>query len=152
MFRLPLFAALLVAAAGCGHHHHSEPESQPEEDRFVSIEVEVYDPVTNLVWEGVSVRVVEAWQEWCGCIYVNPAEVWFLTDASGRVFLDEVTLGDARVGFLEDGDGCAVLSPFFDEDEATVLLEIAATGFTPVFIEVSLRWDQPDVFVEVPFN
>jgi hypothetical protein len=152
MSRLALFATLLFAACSCDDDHDSVPEAHPAEDRLVSIEVEVYDPVTNLVWEGVSVRIVESWQEWCGCVYVNPAEEWFLTDANGLVFLDEVTLADARVGFLEDDDGCAVISPFFDEDEATVLLQIDAVGFTPVFVEVTVRWDEPDVFVAVPFN
>jgi hypothetical protein len=33
-----------------------------------------------------------------------------------------------------------------------VWLEVDALGFTPVLVEVPLRWDEPDVFVEVPFQ
>ena len=61
-------------------------------------------------------------------------------------------LADARVGFLEDDQGRAVLGPASDEDEATVLIEVFATGFTPVFMQVPLQWSLPDVSVSVPFN
>ena len=60
-------------------------------------------------------------------------------------------LGDADVGFVEDAFGAAVLGSGFSEDEALVVLEIDAFGFSPVIVEVPLSWDQPDVFVEVPF-
>jgi hypothetical protein len=43
------------------------------------------------------------------------------------------------------------LGPRLDQDEALVVLEVSGVGFTPVIVEVPLRWDQPDVFVEVPF-
>lgn len=137
--------------AGCGRGSSSRPAARPADPRLVSIQVEVYDPVTNLVWENVSVRIVEADQEWSGCTCVNPFVEWFLTGPDGRVFFDEFTLADAQVGFLEDGTGRAILQPFRDQDEATVVLEVDGLGFTPVFVEVPLRWDQPDVFVEVPF-
>ncbi len=149
--RLPLCVLPLLVVAGCGHSAHSHPVARPAEPRPVSIEVEVYDPYTNLVWENVSVRVVESYQEWSGCTCVSPWLDWFLTDASGRVFLDEYVLADAEVGFLEDGSGRAILDPYRDDDEAVVLLEIDAVGFVPVYVEVTLRWDQPDVLVEVPF-
>jgi hypothetical protein len=145
---LSLFAAV---AAACGHsHRHSV--ARPAYPRPVSILVEVYDPVTNLVWEDVSVRVVEADQEWCGCTYASPYVDWYLTDADGRVLLDEFVLAAAKVGFPEGPEGVATLPPEFDADEATVVLEIDALGFTPVLVEVPLRWDTPDVFVEVPFE
>ncbi|MFY9342336.1 MAG: hypothetical protein WAT39_07595 [Planctomycetota bacterium] len=146
--RSVLLASLLAA---CGHGGHSHAEARPAEARLVSILVEVYDPATNLVWENVSVRIVEVDQEWAAGTYVNQYEEWFLTDGSGRVYLDEYTLADAEVGFLEDGLGRAVLGPYRDEDEATVVLEIDALGFMPVFVEVRLSWNQPDVFIEVPF-
>lgn len=118
----------------------------------MSILVEVYDPTTNFVWENVSVRVAEADQEYCGCTYASPFDTAFLTDSSGRVLLDEFILAEARVGFLEDVNQAAVLGSESYRDEATVVLEVSADGFTPVFVEVPLRWDTPDVFVEVPFN
>ncbi len=126
--------------------------SPPPDPRLVSILVEVYDPVTNLVWENVSVRIVEADQEWSGCTCVSPYVDWYLTDATGRVLLDEYLLARAGVGFLTDYAGRAVLSPLTSEDQATVVLEVDAVGFTPVFVEVPLTWEVPDVFVEVPFQ
>jgi hypothetical protein len=142
-------AFVFLALAACHDHSiHAVPHVQ--HPRPVSIEVEVYDPITNGVWEDVSVRIVESWQEWSGCVCVSPYEDWYLTDFNGRVFLDEVDLAWADVGFLEDGYG-AVLHPRFDEDEAVVTLELDAVGFAPVFVDVTLRWDQPDVFIEVPF-
>jgi hypothetical protein len=152
MSRLLPFVLPLLLAAACGRRHHHDHEFHEDDARLVSIEVEVYDPVTNLVWENVLVRVVEADQEWCGCTYENPNVTWYVTDDTGRVFLDEWILADAQVGFLEDRDGRAILEPFREEDEAVVVLEIDGEGFAPVIVEVPLRWDRPDVFVEVPFN
>lgn len=146
-----LFLSLAVVAASC-RGGNSRASVRNESPRLVSILVEVYDPVTNLVWENVSVRIVEADQEWSQCTCVSPYVDWYLTDQTGRVLLDEYLLADADVGFLEDGKGRAVLGPRRDEDQATVVLEIDALGFVPVIVEVPLSWDQPDVFVEVPFE
>lgn len=147
---LLLSSFLLLGACG-GHHDHPAPPPVAL-PRPVSILVEVYDPITNLVWENVSVRVVEADQEWSRCTCSSPYQDWYLTDANGQVLLNEYVLATAAVGFQEDGAGRAMLGPNYDEDQATVVLEIDALGFTPVIVEVPLRWDQPDVFVEVPFN
>jgi hypothetical protein len=145
--------ALSFLLAGCGGGGSSRSSNvSPAPARLVSILVEVYDPITNAVWENVSVRVVEADQEWYGGVFASPYQDWFLTDAQGQVFLDEDLLALARVGFLEDDLGRAVLGPDTAEDEATVLLEVDAVGFSPVLVEVPLRWSQPDVFVQVPFN
>ena len=111
----------------------------------------VYDPLTNLAWENVSVRVVEADQEWSGCTCVSPYLDWYATDSFGRVLLDEYVLADAAVGFVEDGFGAAVLGSAYDEDEALVVLEIDALGFAPLIVEVPVSWAEPDVFIEVPF-
>lgn len=146
-----LLFALLAASCGSGHRHHhvSAPVQQP---RLVSILLEVYDPVTNFALEGVSVRVVESEQEWSGCTCVSPYLDWYETGPAGRLLLDEYVLADAAVGFLVDGYGAAVLSPDPHEDEAWVLLELDAIGYAPIYVEVPLRWDTPDVFVEVPFE
>ena len=106
--------------------------------------------MTNLAWENVSVRIVEADQEWSGCTCVARGFDLYQTDGFGQVLLDEYVLGDADVGFLEDAFGGGAGSGF-SEDEALVVLEIDAFGFSPVIVEVPLSWDQPDVFVEVPF-
>lgn len=120
--------------------------------RPVSILVEVYDPVTNWVWQDVGVRVVEADQEWSGCTWVSPHEDWYLTDASGVVLLDEYVLAAAEVGFPLAPCGCAVLGSLAHEDEAVVVLEVHAPGFVPVFVAVGLSYAEPDVFVAVPFQ
>ena len=148
-FQLPiiLLAALL---AGC-HRGHPRTAVIAPQPRLVSVLVEVYDPITNFAWENVSVRIVESDQEWSGCTCESPYIDWFLTDSTGRVLFDEYLLADAEVGFLEDSTGAAVLAPEFDEDEATLVLEIDAVGFAPVIVEVSISWADPDVFVEVPF-
>jgi hypothetical protein len=146
-----LFLSLALVVASC-RGGNSRATLRNESPRLVSILVEVYDPTTNLVWENVSVRVVEADQEWSQCTCVSPYVDWYLTDNTGRVLLDEYLLADADVGFVVDGGGRAVVGSRRDEDQATVVLEIDALGFVPVIVEVPLSWDQPDVFVEVPFD
>jgi hypothetical protein len=147
---LPLALFLLSSACSSDCDDYYAPPPPPP--RPVSILVEVYDPVTNMVWEDVSVRVVEADQEWLRRTVVSPYVDWYLTDASGRVLLDEYILAYSEVGFAEDGVGRAMIGSLYDEDEATVVLEVFAVGYMPVIVEVPLRWDLPDVFVEVPFQ
>jgi hypothetical protein len=156
-FRLAFSAlGLSVLAAACDCHDHCDDcnvnSSPPPEAHPVSILVEVFDPVTNLVWENVSVRVAQADQEWCGCTFVSTVPQSFLTDNTGRVLLDEFDLADVQVGFQQDAVGRAQLAPFFDADQALVVIEVFAVGFTAVVVSVPLRWDDPDVFVRVPFH
>lgn len=146
---VPLLAVLALAAS-CGHRTRTVVVHDP---RLVSIEVEVYDPVTDGVWENVGVRVVEASVESSACTCENRfADDFFLTDARGLVYFSAGYLADADLGFLHDRDRRAILSPRGDSDEATVLLEVWADGFEPVFVEVRLSWDHPDAFVSVPFE
>lgn len=150
--RLPLLTLLSVSllSTACGGRR-ATPIVFVEQPRLVSILVEVYDPDTNFVWEGVSVRVFASDQEWSGCTCESPYFDYYKTDSTGRVLIDEYILADADVGFLTDDYGAAVLGPRSYEDEAVVVLEIDAIGFAPVYVEVPLSWDEPDVFVEVPF-
>jgi hypothetical protein len=151
-FKTLLLSSLVLAGACGDEHYHSHAAPPVDLPRPVSILVEVYDPVTNYVWENVSVRIVEADQEWSNCTCSSPYLDWYLTNSSGQVLLDEYLLAAAQVGFAEDGVGRAMIGPGFHEDEATVVLEIDAVGFVPVFVEVPLRWDMADVFIAVPFN
>lgn len=154
MQRLAHLAALAVIPllAACGSRRSpvlivNDPDPVP-----VSIEVEVYDPVTNFVWQDVGVRVFDSYQEWSDTIVESPYfDFWQYTDRDGLVFFDECWLGDADVGFIEDRDGCALLLPDVFEDEAVVLLELDGLGFAPQYYEVDLSWDVPDVFVSLPF-
>ncbi len=143
---------LLSACGGGGGRRAPVQVPPPPPARPVSILVEVYDPVTNFVWQDVSVRVVESFQEWSGVVYPSPFFDIYLTDATGRVFLDEYQLAFVEVGFVEDGNDRAMLSSDLAQDEAVVTLEISGAGFVPVYVDVPLSWSQPDVFVEVPFN
>ncbi len=151
--RLALASLLSLASCGGGGGSTSEPAPSTIPDPVpVSILVEVYDPATNWVWENVAVRIVEADHEWSNCSCVNQWTDWYWTDSNGQVVLTEYDLAYADVGFREDGFGRAMLWPRWFEDEATVLLEVWADGFVPVYVEVDLCWCQPDVMVSVPFQ
>jgi len=147
-----LFAVPVAVLAACHAGESVDVIVAPPAPRPVSILVEVFDPITNKVWENVAVRVVEADQEWSQCTCTSPFQDWLLTDASGRVLFNEFDLAGAEVGFVVDIAGGAVLGPRSFEDEAVVVLEVDALGYTPVIVEVDLSWDNPDVFVEIPFN
>ena len=53
------------------------------------------------------------------------------------------------MGFLTDGVGQAALDV---GETARVVVELDALGFNSVVVEVFLTWDQPQLFVSVPFN
>ncbi|MDA0375287.1 MAG: hypothetical protein O2865_16000 [Planctomycetota bacterium] len=151
MFQRALVAVLLLlslsACSDCCTTVVREPAP-----RAVELEIEVYDPFTGGVWEGVGVRVVQANQEWSGCVCVSPyANDFALTDRTGLTYFSPFALAAAEVGFVEDGAGQAVLYPDVFEDEADLLLEVWAPGFDPVFVEVPLSYGQPYRFVSVPF-
>lgn len=154
MRNLNAIVVLLAAAAltGCHRHGHARSVGVPG-PRSASLEVEVYDPLTDFVWEGVSVRIVEGAMEWSGCVCPNPIQDdWFLTDEFGTVFYDSVLLAESSIGFLEDSYGRAVLGSAVDEDEAYVLIELAAPGFPTLQYDILLSWDEPDVFVSIPYQ
>jgi hypothetical protein len=141
---------LLLLTLGACHHREDTTVVLAAEDRPVAIELEIYDPTTNFVWENVAVRVVEAEVDGAGMGYANIIpDQWFFSDQNGLVFLDSFVFADAQIGFLLNGAGQAVLE--FAEG-ARVVLEVDALGFTAVFVEVVLSWDQPQVFVSVPFS
>ncbi|MHC4077050.1 MAG: hypothetical protein ACYST0_01270 [Planctomycetota bacterium] len=145
-------AALACILTACHHGHGGEPVRYTH-DRPVAIEVEVYDPTTNFVWENVGVRLVQADQEWSGCICSNPdREDWYYTDKFGTVFFSPKDIADADIGFKVDESNQAVISQHRDEDQATVLLEVWSKGFRPVLWEVKLTYDKNDVFVSIPFE
>ena len=108
--------SLAVGLAGCGGNKTVGFRASP---RAVTLEVEVYDPDTNLVWEGVSVRIVEAEHEWSGVIVENPiADDWFLTSNTGTVYYSARDLAETSIGFLESDRGDAIIEPERDADEA----------------------------------
>ncbi len=116
----------------------------------VTLEVEVYDPVSNFVWENVAVRIVEAEVSGAGGTFTNIfPDDWYFSDQNGLVFFDSYIFADAQVGFLIDAFGQAVLDV---GETARVVVELDALGFTSVVVEVILSWDQPQLFVSVPFN
>ena len=142
----------LVAVTACGGHVHPVVAPAPL-PREVFLEIEVYDPVTNFVWEGVDVRIVEGALEWSGLTIRNPdPNAWYVTDSFGTVLFDPIDVADARIGFVEDNFGNALLEPDFDRDEAWVLVEVHAPGFPTVLMDVQLTWDANDVFISIPFG
>ncbi|HZN41177.1 MAG TPA: hypothetical protein VFD82_20395 [Planctomycetota bacterium] len=147
-----LWLVPLLLLSACWDDDWDDCDHCDDQPRLVSIEIEVYDPVTQFVWEGVTVRIVEADQEWSGLTHVSPYQISLITDSTGRVFFDEFALADASIGFVEDADGRAVLGDDAFEDEARVMFEISAEGHTPVTLFVPLSWHVSDVFVAVPFN
>lgn len=149
----PILCAVLPLLAACHHSSRHGESVRHDKLRPVVIEVEVFDPVTNFVWVDVSVRLVQANQEWSGCICTNPErEDWFLTDELGVVLFTPELIAEADIGFKVDELGQAVIGQDRDEDEAVVLLEVWAKGFNPVLWEVKVTWDEPEVFTSIPFN
>lgn len=148
------FSILCLAMFACTARHEevvvvTPPQPQP---RLVSIEVEAYDPVTNLVWENVGIRIVDGTLEWSGLTIENiDPNAWEYTDSFGTVFFDEFEIAEAEIGFVEDAAGRAVIEPELGADEAIVRIELSAPGFQTVQVDVQLDWDRPDVFVSVPF-
>lgn len=147
--RSALFVLAAAALAGCHAQEVVVPAPVP---RPVSIQIEAYDPFTNLVWVDVGVRIVAASLEWSGVTVQNPdPHPWLFTDDYGTAFFSAHDLAAARVGFVEDGYGRAILEPDPYRDEAYVLVELAAPGFPTVRAEVALTWQGPDAFASIPF-
>lgn len=152
MRHIALFSALVASALASGCHHSSHSDDVVLHDNPVSIEIEVYDPVTNFVWENVSVRIIEVEHEWSNSTRPNPTQNdYYFTDRNGIVYFSPEHLGDSGLGFLIDDLHRAVLSPDIFEDEAAVLVEISAPGLGSVFEWVELTWDESRVFISVPF-
>ncbi len=149
---LAIPAALLftLALGACGHRAVIGAQRSP---RLVELEVEVYDPGTNYVWEGVSVRLVEGAQEWSGCVCANPdPDRWFLTDDTGRVLFTSSGIAEEDIGFRVDDLDRAIIEGDRDADEAFVLVEIDAVGFDPVQVDVPITWRSPSVLISIPFS
>ena len=153
----PALNVLVLVVVAClstaCHYGHGDDPVRFEHNRLVAIEVEVYDPQTNFVWENVGVRLVQANQEWSGCVCTNPErDDWYYTDAFGSVVFSPKRIADADIGFKVDEIGEAIISQPPAEDEAIVLIEVWAENFKPVLREVRLTYDQNDVFVSIPFE
>ena len=142
---------LLVTATAC--HSRRPVLVVTPEPRLVSLEVEVYDPVTNFVWEGVGVRIREAWLEWSNQVVPNgdPA-VRHLTDITGLAYFSPGDVADAQVGFIEDLFLRAQLEGYDDADEAIVQVELSAPGFPIVLVDVPVSWNDPNAFVSIPYS
>ena len=148
-----LLSAMLAAAiAGGCHSSHDDHHHDLLVDHPVSIEIEVYDPATNYVWENVSVRIIEIEHEWSNCVCPNPTQNDFYeTDKFGIVYFSPENLGFSDLGFLIDDLDRAILSPDEFEDEATVLIEISAPGMGAIYERLELTWENSRLFVSVPF-
>jgi len=144
---------LLLVLSGflssCGHGHTTaRVRTYP---RPVSLQVEVYDPVSNLVWEGLGVSVVEADHEWSGCVCSSKKDLVVYTDRAGTAFFSSSLLAEIDVGFQEDFYYRAVLGPGRDEDEVVVTIEVGDPTLGYVYFDIPIDFSEPDVFVSVPF-
>ncbi len=146
-------SVLCLVLSACTARQKEVVVVTPPQPRLVSIEVEAYDPVTNLVWENVGIRIVDGTLEWSGLTIENvDPNAWEYTDSYGTVYFDEFDISDSQIGFVEDSSGRAVLEPDFGADEAVVQIELSAPGFQTVRMDVNIDWEQPDVFISVPFG
>ena len=152
LFSTSLAAAIILTSCGSRGGDHDHDHAEVFLDEPVSIEIEVYDPVSGFVWEDVSVRIVEIEHEWSDQINVNTVQNdYFFTDFDGIVFFSPDYLGREDLGFLVDEFEGAILSPDILEDEASVLIEISAPGLGVVFERIDISWEEPRVFVSIPF-
>lgn len=143
--------AVVFLLAAC-HDDCDDIIYPPPAPSAVEIEVEVYDPISGGVWQDVGVRIVQADQEWSGGTYVSPyIDAFAFTDPTGLVYFSPFAIASYEVGFVTDSSGRAVLGPEFDQDQASVLIEVWAPGFDAVYAEVPLGWRNPYRFVSVPF-
>ena len=141
--------ALVSLSSGCGGHR--TPAKIKIYPRPVSLQVEVYDPATNLVWEGLGVSVIEADHEWSGCRCSSAKDVVVYSDRSGTAFFSSALLGDIEVGFQEDGYARAVLGPGRDEDQVVLTIEVGDPTLGYVYFDIPIDFSDPEVFVSVPF-
>lgn len=144
------FLALLGALSGCGGHRH--PASVRLSPRPVTLQVEVYDPATNFVWQGLGISVIEADHEWSGCKCSAAQDIVVYTDDVGTAFFSSTLLADVEVGFREDLYSRAVLGPGSDEDEVVITIEVGDPSLGYVYFDVPIDFSKPEVFVSVPFS
>ena len=145
---LPLLLLTLIQAACSDHDDSPAPVANP---RPVSLQVEVYDPESNLVWENMGVQIVQSENEWSNCLCPSQNEVLLFTDATGSAFFSPRHIALAQVGFQEDIYGRALLGPAGHEDEAVVTIEVGHPDLGFLYFPVLLSYAEPDVFVSVPF-
>ena len=142
-----------TALMSCNRSRTSGVDVDLTVDRTVFLEVEVFDPNTNLVWENVGVRLVDSFQDWNNSTTVSPfVDDFEFTDRDGVVLFTPEIIASYQVGFREDDFDRAILGSRSYEDTASVTLEVFAPGFAPVIATVRLTFDEPDVFISVPFN
>ncbi len=109
MSALKYLCLVLFATVGCTDRK-TTVIVQPAVLQPVTLEVEVYDPVSNFVWENVFVRIVEAEVSGAGGTFTNIfPDDWYPSDLNGLVFFDSSIFANAQVGFLIDNLGQAVL-------------------------------------------
>lgn len=149
---VPAASALALLAVLTSACHSRFGRIHTRTERPATIEVEVYDRFNGQPLEGALVRVVRSYQEWSGLTLASPFnDEFFATDFTGYVGFGAYDLADYQVGFLLDGIGQAVIAPGVFEDEVIVTLEIRLPFEPAIRVDVPLDWDDPAVFVEIPY-
>lgn len=142
VFRAVLCSALCFTAPACDRYYF---DSRP-----VSLRVTVVD-ANGAPRSGITVRIVEAWNEWSDDIRAGQ-EPWskLSTDDRGRAFFDSEALALADLGFRESPRDRAVLGFSYRRNQAEFTIEVgtAALGFVEHVIPVRYRDSHLDVEIE----
>ncbi|MFQ5503372.1 MAG: hypothetical protein ACE5F1_01085 [Planctomycetota bacterium] len=149
---LPLVLGPLLTNAGCRGRREVVVVEPPIHFATVSMDLTVVDQFL-LPYEGLEVRLLEAWQEGTNSIHegFGPHSIAF-SDSQGRVSFDPVDMAESGLGFLVDSaTGDAVLSSHSSEDEAllTVLVGSPSVGWFEIDVAFSYTESRLDVVVEI---
>lgn len=136
---LALLALLLVPSCGTSHERFSQ----------AWLEVVVVDR-DGYAWEGVEVRIVEAWNEWSACV-CKGREPWSVdfTDRDGQVIFGPKALAYAELGFQEEPGGVAVLGSRSHDDEAVLKLLVGHDKLGWVKFDVPLTYYESSATVTI---
>lgn len=137
--------ASLSTLGSCGTHNDTE-YTKP-----VSLLITVVDE-NGFAWEGMVVRILEAWNEWSDD-YREGVDPWATleTDDRGSVFFDSEDISSARLGFLEDPEGIATLSSKFDRNEAEFTIEVGHPTLGWIEVQVPVHYKSTHLDVEIEF-
>ncbi|MCA8968976.1 MAG: hypothetical protein KDC95_04310 [Planctomycetes bacterium] len=148
-FASTLLLLALVAATlplpSCRHWYY--PGKKP-----VSLSITVVDS-KNAVWQGLTVRILEAWNEWSDD-YRQGKDPWatMRTDDRGLAYFDSEDIASADLGFLESPDGIAVLYDDPWRNEAVFIVEVGDDTLGWIEVEIPVRYPSTHLDVEIEFE
>ncbi|HMQ23782.1 MAG TPA: hypothetical protein PKE00_14915 [Planctomycetota bacterium] len=140
---LALAALLLLGACHRWHDHDCKP---------VSLSITVVDS-KNAVWQGMTVRLLEAWNEWSDDRRQGK-DPWatLKTDDRGVVYFNSEDIASAELGFLEEPKGIAVLHSDRWRNEAVFTVEVGDDTLGWIEVEIPVRFPATHLDVEIEFE